>query len=155
MASSFTVEGTTAGSGMTIPESNTASYGFIKIMRPSAVTLNGGTCAGNTDNGFFVMIRNRPSEDGESGSATINGGTYSAPNGFGAYVFNSGGIIVVNSGTISGGSAAVKAGKTFKWAMGLRSSLLLSLRVERRSAHGRATVPKLFLVHWAVPILLT
>lgn len=68
-ASSFTVDGATAGSGMMIPEENTASYGFIKLMAPSVVTLNGGTYTGDTDNGAFVQIRNRPDGESADGSA--------------------------------------------------------------------------------------
>lgn len=224
-ASRFTVEGTAAGSSMVIPESNTASYGFIKLMKPSVVTLNGGIYKGNTDSGSFVMIRNRPDQEGSeasgstvvfnnanmtsngqffntdtlstdastptlqvtggtyvtagkafgtdtiyrspvvftdvtvtagtgpcievcgpeatfnnciftvtgkgssnfdatavaaswSGSVIINGGTYSAPNGYGVYVYNSGGIITVNSGTISGGMAAVRADKNVQTGNG-------------------------------------
>ena len=213
-ASSFTVDGTAAGSVMTIPENNTSSYGFIKVADRSVVTLNGGTYSGNTDNGAFVKIVNDDDIDasgssvifnnanmtsnnrffstdtlttdantstlqviggtytttgqafgmdvlyaspvtftnatvtagtgpcievcgpaatfenctftvtGEyngfkttaiavswSGTATINGGTYSAIHGYGVYVYNSGGAIVVEDGTVSGGEAAVRADK--------------------------------------------
>ena len=212
-ASSFTVDGTAAGSAMTIPETNTKSYGFIKVAAPSTVTLNGGTYSGNTDNGAFVKIFHSDTLDasgstvilnnakmtsnnrffstdtlstdantptlqvtggtyttegqafgmdvldaspvsftnvtvtagtgpcievcgpaatftncnftvtGEnlngfgttavatswSGTAEINGGTYSAPNGYGVYVYNSGGKITIKGGTVSGGDAAVRA----------------------------------------------
>lgn len=213
-ASSFTVDGTAAGSVMTIPENNTSSYGFIKVADRSVLTLNGGTYSGNTDNGAFVKIVNDDDIDasgssvifnnanmtsnnrffstdtlttdantstlqviggtytttgqafgmdvlyaspvtftnatvtagtgpcievcgpaatfenctftvtGEyngfkttaiavswSGTATINGGTYSAIHGYGVYVYNSGGAIVVEDGTVSGGEAAVRADK--------------------------------------------
>ena len=217
-ASGFTVDGTTAGSAMTIPESNTGSYGFIKIAAKSTVTLNGGTYSGNTDNGAFVKVFHNDELDaagstvvfnntemtsnnrffstdtlttdaetptlqvtggtytttgqafgmdvlyhspvtftdatvmagtgpcievcgpaatftdckftvtGENsngfgttavavsygGSAVINGGTYSAENGYGAYVYNSGGSITVKDGTVSGGDAAIKADKSIQ-----------------------------------------
>ena len=214
-APSFTVNGTAEGSAMTIPETNTKSYGFIKVAAPSTVTLNGGTYSGNTDNGAFVKIFNNNGDGinasgstvilnnavmtsngvffntdtlntdantptlkvtggtyttegkafgmdvlyaspvfftdvtvtagtgpcievcgpaatftncnftvtGEnlngfgttavatswSGTAEINGGTYSAPNGYGVYVYNSGGKITIKGGTVSGGDAAVRA----------------------------------------------
>ena len=215
-ASSFTVNGTAEGSAMMIPESNTESYGFIKVAAASAVTLNGGTYSGNTNDGAFVKIFNEDDDinasgptvilnnvemtsnyrffstdtlttlaetttlqvtggtyttegqafsvdvanaspvsfsgvtvtagtgpcievcgpaatftnctftvNGEksngfgttaiaaswSGTAEINGGTYSAPNGYGVYVYNSGGKITIKDGTVSGGIAAVKANK--------------------------------------------
>ena len=210
----FIIDGTAAGSGMTIPDSNTGSYGFIKISAAATVTLNGGTYIGDTDNGSFVkavhnddvvdasgctinmndvtMTSNRRffdtntldtdastptlqvtggtyTTDGQAfgvdivnlspvtftnvtvmagtgpcievcgpaatftdctftvtgtnsngfgttavatsweGTAVIDGGTYSAPNGYGVYVYNSGGTINIESGTVSGGTAAVKA----------------------------------------------
>ena len=212
-ASSFTVDGTTEGSAMTIPKTNEASYGFIKVEKKSTVTLNGGTYSGNTDNGAFVKIFHNDALDasgstvilnnakmtsnnrffstdtlstdantptlqvtggtyttegqafgmdvldaspvsftnvivtagtgpcievcgpaatftncnftvtGEnsngfgttavatswSGTAEINGGTYSASNGYGVYVYNSGGKITIKDGTVSGGKAAVRA----------------------------------------------
>ena len=212
-AFSFTVDGTTAGSAMTIPKTNEASYGFIKVEKKSTVTLNGGTYSGNTDNGAFVKIFHNDTLDasgstvilnnaemtsnnrffstdtlstdanthtlrvtggtyttdgqafgmdvvnaspvsftnvtvtagtgpcievcgpaatftncnftvtGEnlngfgttavatswSGTAEINGGTYSASNGYGVYVYNSGGKITIKDGTVSGGKAAVRA----------------------------------------------
>lgn len=212
-ASGFTVDGTTAGSGMTIPESNTGSFGFIKIAAKSMVTLNGGTYSGNTDGGAFVKVFHNDELDasgstvifnnaemtsnnrffstdtlttdvetptlqvtggtfttdgqafgmdvlyrspvtftdatvtagtgpcievcgpaatftncnftvtGEnsngygataiatswSGTAEINGGTYLAHNGYGVYVYNSGGKITIKDGTVSGGDAAVRA----------------------------------------------
>ena len=43
------------------------------------------------------------------GTAVINGGTYSAPNGYGVYIYNSGGAINIEGGTVSGGTAAVMA----------------------------------------------
>lgn len=212
-ASGFTVDGTTADSAMTIPESNTGSYGFIKVAAKSTVTLNGGTYSGNTDDGAFVKVFHNDELDasgstvvfnnaemisnnrffstdtlttdaetptlqvtggtytttgqafgmdvlysspvtftdatvtagtgpcievcgpaatftncnftvtGEnsngfgttavavswSGTAEINGGTYSATNGYGVYVYNSGGKITIKDGTVSGGDAAVRA----------------------------------------------
>ena len=55
-AAEFMVDGTEDGSGMTIPEGNTGSYGFIRIAAPSTVTLNGGTYTGDTDDGAFIRI---------------------------------------------------------------------------------------------------
>ena len=212
-AVSFIVDGTTAGSGMTIPDSNTKSYGFIKISAPATVTLNGGTYTGDTDNGAFVKAIHNDDVDASGctmnmndvtmtsngcffdtdtlttdastptlqvtggsytsngkafgmdivyqspvtftdvtvtagtgpcievcgpaatftdctftvtgtnsndfgttavatswdGTAVINGGTYSAPNGYGVYIYNSGGAINIEGGTVSGGTAAVMA----------------------------------------------
>ena len=209
----FTVDGTEEGSGMTIPETNTGAYGFIKVAAPSTVTLNGGTYSGSTDNGAFVKVFRNDTIDasgstviyddvtmtsnsrffdtdtlltdasiptlqvtggtyttdgkafgtdtiyaspvtfegvtvtagtgpcievcgpaatftnctftvtGENsndfgttavavsfdGSATINSGIYSAQNGYGAYVYSSGGTINIMGGTVSGGDAAVRA----------------------------------------------
>ncbi len=214
-ASSFTVDGTITGSAMVIPDSNEASYGFIKISEPSIVTLNGGNYSGNTDNGAFVKIFNDNVIDASGstvvfnnvtmssnnaffntdtlntdadtttlavtggtyttegkafgvdtyalspvtfegvtvtagagpcievcgasasfadcnfkvtgtnsngfgttavavswgGNAVIDGGTYSSENGYGIYVYNSGGHITIKDGTVSGGKAAVKADK--------------------------------------------
>ena len=221
-ASSFTVDGTTAGSAMTIPEINAASYGFIKVAKKSTVTLNGGTYSGNTDNGAFVKIFRNDALDASgstvilnnavmtsngvffntdtldtgantptlqvtggtyttegkafgmdvlyaspvsftnvtvtagtgpcievcgpaatftncnftvtgtnsngfgttaiatswSGTAEINGGTYSANNGYGVYVYNSGGKITIKDGAVSGGKAAVKADKNVQTSSG-------------------------------------
>ncbi len=213
--SGFTIDGTAAGSQMVIPETNTGSYGFVKVAAVATVTLNGGTYSGNTDNGAFVIIMNRDPDENEAtdnsidasgssvifdnvtmssngrffntdtlttsadittlevnggtfttsgmafgvdtiersrvtftdvqvtagtgpcieatgsdatftdctftvtgensngfgttavavswdGLATINGGTYSAPNGYGAYVYSSGGQIIINDGYVSG-----------------------------------------------------
>ena len=55
-SSGFKVDGTTAGSEMVIPETNTGSYGFIKVSAKSVVTLEGGSYSGDTDNGAFVKI---------------------------------------------------------------------------------------------------
>ena len=55
-SSGFTVDGTTAGSGMVIPKTNTQSYGFIKVSAKSVVTLEGGSYSGDTDNEAFVKI---------------------------------------------------------------------------------------------------
>ena len=221
-APSFTVNGTAEGSAMTIPETNEASYGFIKVAEKSIVTLNGGTYSGNTDNGAFVKIFRNDTLDasdstvilnnvkmtsnnrffdtdtlttdadtptlkvtggtyttegkafgmdvlyaspvsftnvtvtagtgpcievcgpaatftncdftvtGEnsngfgttavatswSGTAEINGGTYSASNGYGVYVYNSGGKITIKDGTVSGGKAAVRADKNVQTSSG-------------------------------------
>lgn len=72
-APSFTVEGGTAGSGMIIPEENTNSYGFIKVIAASQVVLNGGEYSGNTDDGAFVRLFNQPGVGDASGSTiTLN-----------------------------------------------------------------------------------
>lgn len=55
-APGFTVNGRTAGSSMEIPADNAESYGFVKILAPSAVTLDGGTYTGSTANGSFVRV---------------------------------------------------------------------------------------------------
>ncbi len=55
-ATSFTVIGTQAGSGMAIPTDNTDSYGFLKISADSTVTLDGGTYTGRTYGGAFVKV---------------------------------------------------------------------------------------------------
>lgn len=48
-AQSFTVDGSTAGSGMTIPEANTQSRGFIDAKAENTeLTLTGGLYEGNT-----------------------------------------------------------------------------------------------------------
>ncbi len=228
-ASGFTVDGTTAGSGMTIPESNTGSFGFIKIAAKSMVTLNGGTYSGNTDGGAFVKVFHNDELDasgstvifnnaemtsnnrffstdtlttdvetptlqvtggtfttdgqafgmdvlyrspvtftdatvtagtgpcievcgpaatftncnftvtGEnsndygataiatswSGTAEINGGTYSAPNGYGVYVYNSGGKITIKDGTVSGGDAAVRADENVQASSPQQSTVIV------------------------------
>lgn len=235
-ASGFTVDGTTAGSGMTIPENNTGSFGFIKIAAKSMVTLNGGTYSGNTDDGAFVKVFNRDglnasgstvvfnnaemtsnngffntdtlttdaetptlqvtggtyTSDGKafgmdvlyrspvtftdatvtagtgpcievcgpaatftncnftvtrensngygttaiatswSGTAEINGGTYSAPNGYGVYVYNSGGKITIKDGTVSGGDAAVRADENVQASSPQQSTVI----VEGGSTNG-------------------
>ncbi|MGI5906126.1 MAG: hypothetical protein ACOX85_07680, partial [Candidatus Pararuminococcus gallinarum] len=77
-APSFMVDGTTAGSGMTIPESNTGAYGFIKIDQQSTVTLNGGTYTGDTDNGAFVRIFGNAS----GSTVNLNGVTMTSNNQF-------------------------------------------------------------------------
>ena len=69
-AVTFTVDGT-AGGGMTIPESNTDSFGFIKIIAPATVTLNGGTYTGVTDKGAFIKPFNR-AEVGNASGCTVN-----------------------------------------------------------------------------------
>ena len=72
-APSFTVEGGTAGSGMIIPEENTGSYGFIKVIAASQVVLNGGEYSGNTDDGAFVRLFNQLGVGDASGSTiTLN-----------------------------------------------------------------------------------
>ena len=74
-SSGFTVDGTTAGSEMVIPETNKQSYGFIKVSAESVVTLNGGSYSGDTtklldekgnvdDDGAFVRIFNRTGMEG-------------------------------------------------------------------------------------------
>ncbi|WP_428259708.1 hypothetical protein [Gallibacter sp. Marseille-QA0791] len=68
-AAEFTVNGTQVSSEMTIPESNTGSYGFIKVADQSVVTLNGGTYAGDTDNGAFV--KNFRNEDIDASGSTV------------------------------------------------------------------------------------
>ncbi len=42
-------------------------------------------------------------------NAVINGGTYTGTNGYGAYVFSSGGTLTVEAGTFVGGKAAIAA----------------------------------------------
>ena len=69
-ASSFTVDGTDAGSLMTIPESNTGSFGFVKVAAASTVKFVGGTYIGDTDNGAFVKILCNDTLDA-SGSTVI------------------------------------------------------------------------------------
>lgn len=74
-SSGFKVDGTTAGSEMVIPETNTQSYGFIKVSAKSVVTLEGGSYSGNTtklldvngnfdDDGAFVRIFKGTGMDG-------------------------------------------------------------------------------------------
>lgn len=71
-AVNFTVDGTKDGSGMIIPESNTESYGFIKISAPATVTLNGGSYSGNTDSDAFVkMIKDEEDETIDASGATV------------------------------------------------------------------------------------
>ena len=77
-ASSFTIDGTIEGSGMEIPESNSASYGFIKVSAKSLVTLNGGTYRGNTDNGAFVKIF----ENGSGATVKFDGVSMTSNNRF-------------------------------------------------------------------------
>ena len=212
-ASSFTVDGTDAGSSMTIPESNTGSFGFVKVAAASTVKLVGGTYEGDTDNGAFVKIFCNDTLDASGstvifsdvsmssngcffntdtlntddstptlivcggsynsktkafgvdtinlspveftnatvvagtgpcieasgsactytdcdftvtgtnpngfgttavavswmGTAVIDGGTYTSINGYGAYVYSSGGTITILDGTVEGGTAALKA----------------------------------------------
>ncbi len=55
-SSSFTVDGTVAGSGITVKEGNTEVYGFIIITEDSEVTLVGGNYTGSTYKGAFVKI---------------------------------------------------------------------------------------------------
>lgn len=50
----FTIDGKAAGSAMTIPEENTASYGFVKITNAATVTMDGGNYTGNTDDGALI-----------------------------------------------------------------------------------------------------
>lgn len=82
-APSFTVEGGTAGSGMIIPEENTNSYGFIKVIATSQVVLNGGEYCGNTDDGAFVKLFNQENVGDASGSTiTLNNVQATTNNGF-------------------------------------------------------------------------
>ena len=81
-ASSFTVDGTAAGSGMSIPENNSGSYGFIKVADTSAVTLNGGTYSGNTDNGAFVKIFCDNDVDASGSTVIFNNVTMTSNNRF-------------------------------------------------------------------------
>ncbi len=71
-ASSFTVNGRNAGSAMVIPADNAASYGFVKVCAPSTVTLDGGTYTGNTDDGAFVKIFERPGISGSGSTIILN-----------------------------------------------------------------------------------
>ena len=71
-ASGFTVNGTVSGSKMEIPDTNTGSYGFIKIAARSVVTLNGGTYTGNTDNGAFIKIFRNASIDASGSTVNLN-----------------------------------------------------------------------------------
>ncbi|MFR7986445.1 MAG: hypothetical protein ACLU9N_12950 [Clostridia bacterium] len=72
IGSELIVNGTVEGSGMLIPDSNNKSYGFIKIMGVSNVTLNGGTYSGDTDNGSFVKIVRNGTVDGSGSSVVFN-----------------------------------------------------------------------------------
>ena len=81
-APSFTIGGTDAGSSMVIPESNTGSYGFVKITVPSNVTIDGGTYEGDTDNGAFVKIFHNDSMDASGSTVTLNDATMRSNNGF-------------------------------------------------------------------------
>ena len=212
-ASSFTIDGTDSGSSMTIPESNTGSFGFVKVAAASTVNFVGGTYMGDTDNGAFVKIFCNDTLDASGstvifsdvsmssngcffntdtlntddstptlivyggfynsetkafgvdtinlspveftdatvvagtgpcieasgsactytdcdftvtgtnsdsfgmtavavswmGTAVIDGGTYTSINGYGAYVYNSGGTITILDGTVEGGTAALRA----------------------------------------------
>lgn len=66
-AVSFTIVGN--GGGMTIPSTNTGSYGFVKIAAAATVTIDGGTYEGGTDNGSFFRIFS----DGSGASLTLDG----------------------------------------------------------------------------------
>ncbi len=81
-ASGFTVDGTTAGSGMAIPESNTGSYGFIKVAAKSMVTLNGGTYSGNTDDGAFVKVFHSGGLDASGSTVIFNNAEMTSNNRF-------------------------------------------------------------------------
>lgn len=82
-APSFTVEGGTTGSGMIIPEGNTGSYGFIKVIAASQIVLDGGEYRGNTDDGAFIKLFNRENVGDASGSTiTLNNVQATTNNGF-------------------------------------------------------------------------
>lgn len=82
-APSFTVEGGTTGSGMIIPEGNTGSYGFIKVIAASQVVLNGGEYRGNTADGSFIKLFNRENVGDASGSTImLNNVQATTNNGF-------------------------------------------------------------------------
>ena len=67
----FTVDGTTAGSGMEIPDGK--AYGFIKIDAVEAdVTLNGGTYTGNTANGAFIKVFGSADAPAPEATVTLN-----------------------------------------------------------------------------------
>lgn len=72
LSSSFTVNGTQRNSGMMIPDTNSDSYGFIKIAAPSIVTINGGEYKGSTDSGAFVKIIRNNQNDGSDSTVTFN-----------------------------------------------------------------------------------
>lgn len=70
---SFTVDGTDPGSGMTIP-TDAKSYGFINIIAPATVTLNGGEYTGDTNQGaFFKASQGNPGDENTGASGcTLN-----------------------------------------------------------------------------------
>lgn len=69
-AVSFEVNGTKAGSAMVIPDTNTASLGFIKISAAATVTLDGGSYIGNTNGGALIRVF-APSDDDPAPDAII------------------------------------------------------------------------------------
>lgn len=71
-ASSFIVNGMDEGSSMVIPESNTGSYGFIKVADTSVITVNGGTYTGDTDDGAFIKIFSNDELDASGSTITLN-----------------------------------------------------------------------------------
>lgn len=81
-SSAFTVDGTVEGSAMVIPETNTGSYGFIKVAVPSTITLNSGSYSGNTDDGAFVKVFHNDTLDASGSSVIFNGTTMTSNNRF-------------------------------------------------------------------------
>ena len=78
----------------------------IEVCGPAATFTNCTfTVKGENPNGFGTTAV----ATSQRGTATINSGTYSAPYGYGAYVYSSGGTIDIVGGTVSGGTAAVRA----------------------------------------------
>lgn len=71
-SSEFTVDGTKAGSGMTIPADHTTSYGFFKLTTATKLTLNGGSYTGDTDNGAFIRPFNRSGMDASGSTIVLN-----------------------------------------------------------------------------------
>ena len=71
-ASSFVVNGMDEGSSMVIPESNTGSYGFIKVADTSVITVNGGTYIGDTDDGAFIKIFSNDELDASGSTVILN-----------------------------------------------------------------------------------
>ncbi len=81
-SSAFTVDGTVEGSAMVIPDTNTGSYGFIKVTVPSTITLNSGSYSGNTDDGAFVKVFRTGTLDASGSSVIFNGATMTSNNRF-------------------------------------------------------------------------
>ena len=71
-ASSFVVNGTDEGSSMIISESNTGSYGFIKVADTSIITVDGGTYIGDTDDGAFIKIFSNDELDASGSTIILN-----------------------------------------------------------------------------------